>query len=133
MRDYPAKGGGDRLAADNLRNEVNRYLIEKITAIDIRYDFGLGPDLLGRRLPDIDLGHGHLYDLIHHGRGLLLDRSGRLTVGGWSDRIDRHDNPTTNLDAPSVLLRPDGHVAWIGHDQHHLNLHVTRWFGQPSN
>jgi rifampicin monooxygenase len=31
---------------------VNRYLIEKITAVDIRYDFGAGPDLLGRRLRD---------------------------------------------------------------------------------
>ncbi len=35
-------------------DEVNRYLIEKITAIGIRYDFGAGPDLLGRRLRDID-------------------------------------------------------------------------------
>ena len=35
-------------------DEVNRHLIGKITAIDIRYDFGEGPDLLGRRMPDID-------------------------------------------------------------------------------
>ena len=33
---------------------VNRHLIEKITAIGVRYDFGAGPDLLGRRMPDID-------------------------------------------------------------------------------
>ena len=44
-------------------DEVNRYLIEKITAIGIRYDFGAGPDLLGRRLRDIDLKQGHLYEL----------------------------------------------------------------------
>ncbi len=36
-------------------NEVNRYLIEKIAAIGIRYDFGEGPELLGRRLRDIDV------------------------------------------------------------------------------
>src|SRR5688572_13250586 len=47
-------------------DEVNRYLIEKITAIGIRYDFGAGrlprrqinrfsPDLVGRRLRDIDV------------------------------------------------------------------------------
>ena len=36
-------------------DEVNRYLVEKITAIDIHYDVGEGPDLLGRRLPDIVL------------------------------------------------------------------------------
>jgi hypothetical protein len=46
------------------------------------------PDLLGRRLPDIDLSPGHLYGLLHRGRGLLLDRTERLTVGGWSDRVD---------------------------------------------
>ena len=69
-------------------DEVNRYLIEKITAIGIRYDFGEGPDLLGRRLRDIDVKQGHLYGLLHRGRGLLLDRTERLTVGGWSDRVD---------------------------------------------
>lgn len=47
--------------------EVNRVLIEKITAIDIRYDFGEGPDLLGRRLHDVDINDGHLYDQLHHG------------------------------------------------------------------
>src|SRR5215210_7787106 len=62
-------------------DEVNRYLIEKITAIGIRYDFGEGPDLLGRRLRDIDVEQGHLYGLLHRGRGLLLDRTERLTVG----------------------------------------------------
>jgi 2-polyprenyl-6-methoxyphenol hydroxylase-like FAD-dependent oxidoreductase len=38
--------------------DVNRYLIEKITAIGIRYDFGEGHDLLGRRLRDVGLMRG---------------------------------------------------------------------------
>jgi len=38
--------------------EVNRYLIEKITAIGVRYDFGEGHDLLGRRLRDVRLKRG---------------------------------------------------------------------------
>ncbi|OLZ50623.1 monooxygenase [Amycolatopsis coloradensis] len=109
--------------------EVNRYLIEKITAIDIRYDFGEGPDLLGRRLRDIDVKQGRLYDLLRHGRGLLLDRTERLTTGGWSDRVDHVADPTAGLDVPCVLLRPDGHVAWIGDDQRDLDEHLARWFG----
>ena len=112
-------------------DDVNRFLTEKITAIDIRYDFGAGPDLLGRRLPDIDVQQGHLYDLLHRGRGLLLDRTERLTVGGWSDRVDHLADPTAGLDAPCVLLRPDGHVAWIGDDQRDLDDHLARWFGKP--
>jgi 2-polyprenyl-6-methoxyphenol hydroxylase-like FAD-dependent oxidoreductase len=122
-------------------DEVNRYLIEKITAIDIRYDFGElasrtsgssgeGPDLLGRRLRDIDVKPGRLYDLLHRGRGLVLDRTGRLTVGGWSDRVDYLADPIAALDVPGVLLRPDGHVAWIGDDQPDLDDHLSRWFGQ---
>lgn len=110
-------------------NDVNRCLIEKITAIDIRYDFGEGPDLLGRRLRDIDVKQGRLYDLLRHGRGLLLDRTERLTTGGWSDRVDYLGDSTAGLDVPCVLLRPDGHVAWIGDDQRDLDDHLTRWFG----
>ncbi|MEV6073472.1 rifampin monooxygenase [Nocardia sp. NPDC052001] len=111
-------------------DEVNRYLIEKITAVGIRYDFGAGPDLLGRRLRDIDLTQGRLYGLLHHGRGLLLDRSERLTVGGWSDRVDYLADPAAVLDVPAILLRPDGHVAWIGDDQQDLDDHLIRWFGK---
>lgn len=113
-------------------DEVNRRLIEKITAIDIRYDVGEGPDLLGRRLPDIEVAQGRrLYDLLHRGRGLLLDRTERLTVGGWSDRVDHLADPAAALDVPCVLLRPDGHVAWIGDDQQDLDDHLSRWFGDP--
>ncbi|RZQ66150.1 monooxygenase [Amycolatopsis suaedae] len=113
-------------------NEVNRYLIEKITALGVRYDFGAGPDLLGRRLRDIDVGQGNLYRLLRRGRGLLLDRTGRLTTEGWADRVDHHADPTADLDAPAVLLRPDGYVAWLGDDQRDLDDQLSRWFGRPA-
>ncbi|MFE2437317.1 rifampin monooxygenase [Streptomyces sp. NPDC059409] len=113
-------------------DEVNRRLVEKITAIGIRYDFGTGPDLLGRRLRDIDVAQGRLYGLLHRGRGLLLDRTGRLAVNGWSDRVDHLADPTAVLDVPCVLVRPDGHVAWIGDDQRDLEEHLSRWFGRPA-
>jgi rifampicin monooxygenase len=114
-------------------DEVNRYLIEKITAIGIRYDFGDGPELLGRRLRDIDLTRGRLYSRLHRGRGLLLDRTARLTAGGWADRVDHLADRGAVLEAPAVLLRPDGHVAWIGDDQRELDDHLARWFGAPAS
>ncbi|MER7247390.1 rifampin monooxygenase [Kribbella sp. NPDC000426] len=110
-------------------DDVNRHLIEKITAIDLRYDFGDGPDLLGRRQRDIQTEHGNLYNVLHQGRGLLLDRTGHLTTDGWSDRVDHLTDPTAAVDAPALLLRPDGHIAWLGNNQQDLNTHLTRWFG----
>ncbi|WP_407924657.1 rifampin monooxygenase [Catellatospora paridis] len=113
-------------------DEVNRHLAEKIAAIGIRYDFGAGHDLIGRRLRDIDVKQGRLYGLLRRGRGLLLDRTERLTVGGWADRVDYLGDPTVELDVPCVLLRPDGYVAWIGEDQQDLDGHLSRWFGRPA-
>jgi 2-polyprenyl-6-methoxyphenol hydroxylase-like FAD-dependent oxidoreductase len=109
--------------------EVNRYLIEKITAIAVRYDFGEGHELLGRRLRDVTLKRGRLYELMRGGRGLLLDQAGRLSVTGWADRVDHVVDVSEELDAPAVLLRPDGHVAWVGEDQQELLARLPRWFG----
>jgi hypothetical protein len=113
--------------------EVNRYLIEtKIMAIGIRYDFGAGHPLLGRRMRDVKLKRGRLYARLHAGRGLLLDQTGRLSVAGWADRVDHLADVSEELDVPAVLLRPDGHVAWAGEDQRDLRAHLPRWFGTPT-
>jgi hypothetical protein len=113
--------------------EVNRYLIEKITAIGVRYDFGEGHELLGRRLRDVGLKRGRLYELMHGGRGLLLDQTGRLSVAGWADRVDHVVDVSEELDVPAALLRPDGHVAWVGEDQQDLLSRLPRWFGAAAS
>jgi hypothetical protein len=86
--------------------EVNRYLVEKITAIGIRYDFADEHPLVGRRLRDIGLTRGRLYGLMHDGRGLLLDQTGRLSVAGWADRVDHVVVVSEELDVAAALLRP---------------------------
>ncbi|UNO43559.1 rifampin monooxygenase [Streptomyces sp. MST-110588] len=109
--------------------EVNRYVTEMITAVGVRYDLGEGHELLGRRLRDVQLKRGRLYELMHDGRGLLLDQTGRLSVAGWADRVDHIVDVSEELGAPAVLLRPDGHVAWAGEDQQDLLSHLHKWFG----
>ncbi|MYS12509.1 rifampin monooxygenase [Streptomyces sp. SID4982] len=109
--------------------EVNRHVTGMITAVDIRYDLGDGHDLVGRRLRDVKLKQGRLYERMHQARGLLLDQTGRLSVEGWTDRVDHVVDVSEELDVPAVLLRPDGHVAWAGETQEDLLAHLAKWFG----
>ncbi|MCQ4040887.1 rifampin monooxygenase [Streptantibioticus rubrisoli] len=109
--------------------EVNRYVTGIITAVGVRYDFGEGHELLGRRLRDVELKQSRLYELTHGGRGLLLDQAGQLSVAGWADRVDHVVDVSEELDVPAVLLRPDGHVAWVGEDQCDLLSQLSKWFG----
>ncbi|GAB1817580.1 rifampin monooxygenase [Herbidospora sp. RD11066] len=103
---------------------VTRFLLEKVTAIGVRYDFGEGPDLVGRRMRN----HGSLYSSMHGGRGVFVDQTGRLSVEGWADRVDVVNE---EVGVPAALLRPDGHVAWAGEDQDELVVQLARWFGKP--
>ncbi|HST65297.1 MAG TPA: FAD-dependent monooxygenase, partial [Mycobacteriales bacterium] len=112
--------------------EVNRFLVEQTAGIGIRYDLGDGPGLVGRRLRDVPLTRGRLYERMHAGRGLLLDRTGRLAVTGWADRVDLLADAGAEIDLPAVLLRPDGYVAWAGEDQAELAGRLRRWFGTPA-
>jgi hypothetical protein len=81
----------------------------------------------------VGLKQGRLYELMHDGRGLLLDQTGRLSVEGWADRVDHVVDVSEELDVPAVLLRPDGHVAWVGEDQGDLLSQLPRWFGAPAS
>lgn len=117
-------------------DDVGRYLAERISGIGIRYDLGgghgPGSDLVGRRLRDLPVAHGRLFELLRDGRGLVLDRTGRLSVAGWDARVGAAVDPDAGIAAPAVLLRPDGHVAWAGDDQVELEGHLERWFGPRS-
>lgn len=108
---------------------VNRYLVEKLTGIGIRYDFGAGDALVGGHLRDVALNDGRLYELLRTGRGLLLDESGVLAIEGWTDRVDRVVATSDSWDLPAMLIRPDGHVAWAGGEQVALDAALERWFG----
>jgi 2-polyprenyl-6-methoxyphenol hydroxylase-like FAD-dependent oxidoreductase len=130
MSTEPGAQAVRRLLAELMDFEVvNRHLIEKITALGVRYDFGEGHELLGRRMRDVVLKRGRLYELTRSGRGLLLDQTGRLSVEGWADRVDHVVDVSEEVDVPAVLLRPDGHVAWVGEDQRGLVEGLSRWFG----
>ena len=100
-----------------------------ITGLDVAYDLGAGHQLLGRRMPDLDLvttgGPARVFELLHEAQPVLLELGGpELDVADWNHRV-KHVSATSAgpwelpvvgvVPAPTaVLLRPDGHVAWVG-------------------
>ena len=125
-------------------DDGRKQLTGRISGLDIQYDLGEGHPLLGRRMPDLDLPSGRVYELLHDARPLLLDLGGpgALDITPWADRVRRVDAgydgawelPVIGaVDAPSaVLVRPDGHVAWVGNGTGTgLTEALTTWFGPP--
>lgn len=109
--------------------DVDRFLTEKIAGTGVSYDVGEGPAPLGRRIPDLPLVHGRLYERMREGRGILLDGTRRLSLDGWADRVDVITDVTDALGAPALLVRPDGHIVWVGDDQAGLVARLEEWFG----
>jgi hypothetical protein len=128
--------------------EPRRRFAAEMAGLTIRYDLGDGHPLLGRRMPDLDLvtdaGPRRTFSLLHDARPVLLNLSDAESVDipPWSDRVELVDATTDGpwvlpvlgpVTPPSaVLIRPDGHVAWVG-DQTQLGLTeaLTTWFGPP--
>ena len=113
---------------------------------ELRYDLGEGHPLLGRRMPDLDLvtaeGPLRVYELLHGARPLLLDLGdpATLEIGPWADRVQvvnasyerEWELPVLGaVSAPAaVLVRPDGHVAWVGEGTDAgLSGALETWFG----
>jgi 2-polyprenyl-6-methoxyphenol hydroxylase-like FAD-dependent oxidoreductase len=130
-------------------DEPRQRFAADMSGLDIRYDFGEGHPLLGRRMPDLDLvtanGPLRAFALLHDARPVLLnfDAPGSIDITPWADRVGTIDATCAGpwelpargaVAAPrAVLIRPDGHVAWVG-DQAHLGLAdaLTTWFGPPT-
>src|SRR3954469_3978764 len=130
-------------------DEPRRRYAAMMSGLDIHYDLGEGHPLLGRRMPDLDLvtpdGPLRVFTLLHDARPVLLDLGdpGGFDIAPWADRVQlidaRYDGvwelPAFGaVTAPSaVLIRPDGHVAWV-RDRNRLDLPeaLTTWFG-PSH
>lgn len=125
-----------------------RQIAAMMSGLDIHYDLGPGHPLLGRRMPDLDVvttdGIVRVFTLLHGGRGVLLNLGTPITgTSGWSHRVDVVDAEYVGtwelpvigtVDAPfAVLIRPDGHVAWVGDGTTTgLNDALHAWFGEPS-
>jgi 2-polyprenyl-6-methoxyphenol hydroxylase-like FAD-dependent oxidoreductase len=130
-------------------DEPRKRLAGMLSGLDIHYDLGEGHPLLGRRMPDLELvtadGPLRLFTLLHEARPALLDlgEPGGFDITPWADRIQMIDATYVGswelpvlgeVTAPTaVLIRPDGHVAWVGDlSDPELPDALTTWFGPPT-
>ncbi|WSA99712.1 FAD-dependent monooxygenase [Streptomyces sp. NBC_01794] len=131
-------------------DEVVGQLAGMISGLDVRYPDGSVAPLLGGRVPHWELtaetGPSSTAKLLRPGRGVLLDFAAGLpsgAVAGWADRVRMvsaatpHGSGTGSPFEPggtavrAVLLRPDGHVAWVDDGTTPLRAALHRWFGAP--
>ncbi|BCT78212.1 hypothetical protein SCMU_40540 [Sinomonas cyclohexanicum] len=133
-------------------DEPRQRFAGMISGLDIRYDLPAPADphpLLGRRMPDLDLatagGPRRVFSLLRDARPVLLNLGapGAVDPGPWADRVPlvdaTHDGAWSlpvlgHVPAPeAVLIRPDGHVAWVGRSGdaggHGLREALGMWFG----
>jgi hypothetical protein len=135
----------DLLAMDEPRKRYGALM----SGLDIRYDFGEGHALLGRRMPDLEVvtvdGPKRVFTLLHEARPVLLNlrEPDRFDIGAWADRVRvvdaKYDGawelPVLGaVTAPSaILIRPDGYAAWVGDEgKRGLAEALETWFGPPA-
>jgi 3-(3-hydroxy-phenyl)propionate hydroxylase len=127
-------------------DQPRKHIAAMVSGLDVAYDLGEGHPLLGRRMPDLDLGTAggplRVYELLHGAKPVLLNlgEAGGLDIASWADRVQLVDASyagTWELPVlgevaapPAALIRPDGHVAWVG-DGTDAGLRdaLTTWFG----
>jgi hypothetical protein len=140
---------GDVITELLTMEEPRRRFAAMMSGLEIHYDLGEGHPLLGRRMPDLDLvtanGPLRVFTLLHDARPVLLNlgEPGGFDITPWADRVQMIDAKYVGtwelpalgaVTAPTaVLIRPDGHVAWVG-DLTQLGLAdaLTTWFGPPA-
>ncbi|RLK53973.1 FAD-dependent monooxygenase [Actinokineospora cianjurensis] len=129
---------------------VVEHLACVVGGLDVRYPDESDTPLLGATVPHWELttesGPSSTALLLHTGRGVLLDLASCLPRGvaaGWADRVSvvsattpggpgacpPHEPGGTPVRA--ILVRPDGHVAWVRGGSTRLHAALHRWFGAP--
>ena len=130
-------------------DEPRKRFAGMMSGLDIHYDLGEGHPLLGRRMPDLDLvtadGPLRVFTLLHDARPVLLNlgEPGGFDITPWAARVQLVDATYAGtwelpvlgaVTAPAaVLIRPDGHAAWVGDlTDPGLPGALTTWFGPPA-
>ncbi|WP_283135848.1 FAD-dependent monooxygenase [Rhizohabitans arisaemae] len=118
---------------------VGRHLAELATGVGTRYDPVIPGDhpWLGRLTPNLKLvvhgGHTCVAELLRPARPVLLT-TGRRTLPTGGGVVAHHVSCPELPELEGVLIRPDGHTAWIStatdpQPDETLAMAVATWFG----
>jgi 2-polyprenyl-6-methoxyphenol hydroxylase-like FAD-dependent oxidoreductase len=124
------------------------HLAGMVSGLGVRYDMGadatdnaVDTGALGLRLDparELERADGtrvRAAELLYPGRGVLVVADGSTTVpdaaGAWADRVDVVTGRWAGDHAGdgSLLVRPDGHIAWHARGGGDLAGALGRWFG----
>ena len=121
-----------------------RHLAGTISGLDVRYGQACPGEhpLVGRRMPPVEietaLGSTKVPNLLRAGRGLFLDLSGGTAAASDAalpddlERVNAQGHPDGLMpDLGQVLVRPDGHVAWVAGGAMALSSALQTWFCPP--
>ncbi|HVT75679.1 MAG TPA: FAD-dependent monooxygenase, partial [Acidimicrobiales bacterium] len=89
-------------------DEPRRYVAGMVTGLDVRYDLGDAHPLVGRRVPDLDLRDGRVYELLHAAQPVELDLAAQCAAKTCELPV------IGEVALPrAVTIRPDGYVAAV--------------------
>ncbi len=126
MRPDPLTSALRTIVSDLMKlPEGNRYFGEMLTGVGIRYDLGDDDPLVGtlakdRLLTLTDGSEQRLYALMEKGGGIFVSPSERS--------LPKNTRPARTKDGPSMLVRPDGCIAWTDASSKPLDDALARWF-----
>lgn len=129
---------------------VQTRLARMIAGLDVRYGEPANAELPSAELPNAELlgtrfppvaisdasGPVSIVNRLRSGRGLLLASEPEVALAAaWTDRVDIVPLMVDD-DSRAFLIRPDGHIAWIGGPDSPAKLLVSAlnlWFGAPND
>ncbi|MBS1663242.1 MAG: FAD-dependent monooxygenase [Bacteroidetes bacterium] len=109
------------------------YIAGRLWGIYTHYDLGGGHPLVGYSVPNFEFRDGgRVGDLMHDGRGILLDFGEHASMKTYADRVRYISGEVVDsLGLNAVLVRPDGIVAWASDGEpgfEGLGKAMDRWF-----
>ncbi len=129
---------------------VSARLGDSVSGLDIHYDLGKdgSNSLTGRRFPpevllnsetgsdalaSLETGSPVLFILTQNPQILHTAQAWEPQLSVISATVKDADFGRSLAGCDAIVVRPDGHMAWVGTDSSELHESLTRWFGDPNS